>query len=220
MKINEKIQLSKLGVNLVRSIVDHNNCFFHDIKQESDLGIDAIIEFLYNGETTGKSIAVQIKTGESYCDTNKKRCVFPIENHESYWLSYELPVYGFVCDLNNQCFYYVNISEYLRNERCEKNTISFKIEFYNTINSNNFSNLFLGLLLRKTPYLDFTEARKLALSDSKKDSSLGLFILRKHHYKISSTWSVFSSIFKKEYIFDSSIIVLEFLSVGTHNPDV
>lgn len=37
---------------------------------------------------------------------------------------------------------------------------------------------------------------------------------------MNSTWSVFSLIFRKEYFYDSSMLVLEFLSVGTHNPDV
>lgn len=76
MKLNEKLQIAKQGINLVRTITDNNNCFFHEIQQESDVGIDAIIELSDNGYMTGQNIAVQIKTGASYIDHKKSRVLF------------------------------------------------------------------------------------------------------------------------------------------------
>ena len=65
MEVNEKLQIAKQGVNLIRTIADENNCFFHEIQQENDVGIDAIIELSQHNHLTGTNIAVQIKTGNS-----------------------------------------------------------------------------------------------------------------------------------------------------------
>lgn len=66
IKYNDKIKRGKLGVNYVTDIVDRCNCYFNKIEQENDIGIDGIIEFTDDSIPTGKCIAVQIKTGESY----------------------------------------------------------------------------------------------------------------------------------------------------------
>jgi hypothetical protein len=47
MRPNEKLQVAKQGVNLIHTIVDNNNCFFHEIQQENDVGVDAIMGPLY-----------------------------------------------------------------------------------------------------------------------------------------------------------------------------
>ena len=80
VKYNEKIKKGKLGVNYVTDVVDRCECYFNKIEQENDIGIDGIIEFTQNGMPTGKCIAVQIKTGNSFI-TKKKRVYY------SYWKS-------------------------------------------------------------------------------------------------------------------------------------
>ena len=68
---NKKIGIGKQGVNFLRTITDENECYFHEIVQENDVGIDAFIEFTKNGENDGRCIAVQIKTGASFFNVDK-----------------------------------------------------------------------------------------------------------------------------------------------------
>ena len=37
---------AKIGVDFIRSIVNYNNCIFHEINADNDLGIDAMIEII------------------------------------------------------------------------------------------------------------------------------------------------------------------------------
>lgn len=59
-----------------------------------DVGIDGDVEIWEGGEATGKHIALQIKSGQSYLKENKKgKFVFYIDNwHYRYWQKYDRPV--------------------------------------------------------------------------------------------------------------------------------
>ena len=112
VKYNEKIKKGKLGVNYVTDVVDRCECYFNKIEQENDIGIDGIIEFTQNGMPTGKCIAVQIKTGNSFI-TKKKECIIPIGSHYEYWKNYCMPVYGIVYSLDDNIAYWVDVKQYL-----------------------------------------------------------------------------------------------------------
>ena len=40
--ISKTISTGKKGINFVRDVVDNNECFLNEIKQENDVGIDAL----------------------------------------------------------------------------------------------------------------------------------------------------------------------------------
>ena len=224
MKLNANLQISKKGVNLVRAIIDENNCFFHEILHDNDLGIDGIIELSKNGEINGKSVAVQIKTGSSYINRTSNYCSFPIGSHETYWLSHSLPVYGFVCDLDNQCVYFVDIKDHLNSMSNSgtnsSNSITFEICFSSTFDSNSFYNIFSNLIFGITPFLSQDDAIKLVNSSSVKDKKLGLIVLRKYHQSESSTWDIILNVFRHDPVWSFRIFALDCLSVGTSNPDI
>ena len=60
-----------------------------------DYGIDAIIETRDDKYLSGKLIAVQIKSGDSYFKEQKDNCVIyrgDIKHYYYYWLNHSLPV--------------------------------------------------------------------------------------------------------------------------------
>ena len=58
-----------------------------------DHGIDAHIEFRHEGQATGRLIALQIKTGDSYfAEENTEGYVFRDTSHLRYWLDHSLSV--------------------------------------------------------------------------------------------------------------------------------
>ncbi len=78
---------SKEGINFVRSAVESSGSFFMKIEQESDLGIDALLEFIRDERPLNQQIAIQIKSGASYYNAETEECAFPIGTHRSYWSS-------------------------------------------------------------------------------------------------------------------------------------
>jgi hypothetical protein len=224
MKLNPNLQISKKGVNLVRTIIDENNCFFHEILHDNDLGIDGIIELSRNGEINGKSVAVQIKTGSSYINKANTFCSFPIGSHETYWLSHSLPVYGLVCDLDKQCVYFVDIKDHLNSmgnfDANLTNSITFEICFSNTFDIKSYCNIFSNYIFGITPFLPQVDAMNLVSSSSQKDKRLGLIILRKYYQGESSTWEVIMNVFRHDPDWSFRIFALDCLSVGTSNPDL
>ena len=84
------------GITIVKTIVENElNWVFRKNHQETDFGIDAYIDVITEtGHVTGKSIALQIKTGESYFkEKNDFGWVFRGEiKHLNYYLNHDIPV--------------------------------------------------------------------------------------------------------------------------------
>ncbi|MBA9074737.1 hypothetical protein GGR22_002910 [Flavobacterium gossypii] len=84
------------GITIVKTIVENElNWVFRKNHQETDFGIDAYIDIISEaGHVTGKSIALQIKTGESYFkEKNDLGWVYRGEmKHLNYYLNHDIPV--------------------------------------------------------------------------------------------------------------------------------
>src|SRR5690349_13523562 len=87
---------SKVGINYVRTITEAAGSLFHKIEHENDLGVDAIIEIIRDGQPLGVQFGVQIKSGNSYYDESSSKCSIPVEAHSRYWARYPLPLLGIV----------------------------------------------------------------------------------------------------------------------------
>jgi hypothetical protein len=59
-----------------------------------DFGIDAQVEIIDKNNSTGKLIAIQVKSGESYFSEQNENSVIyrPDTKHIEYWLKYAIPV--------------------------------------------------------------------------------------------------------------------------------
>ena len=67
MKKQKTSAMERNGIEYVRSIVEKETCIFHEIALRNDFGNDAFVEIVDNEIVTGVSIALQIKSGKSYC---------------------------------------------------------------------------------------------------------------------------------------------------------
>ena len=83
----------RLGIYKCGEIFEKMGFIFREQK-DCDYGIDAIIERKDEKYPSGKLIAVQIKSGDSYFKEMKEdKVVFRGENkHYNYWLNHSLPV--------------------------------------------------------------------------------------------------------------------------------
>ncbi len=75
---------------------------------ENDFGIDAYIDITIDGFVTGKSIAVQVKSGTSYLnEINEDFWIFYGERkHLNYYLNHDIPVLVILVDLDNRVAYW------------------------------------------------------------------------------------------------------------------
>lgn len=97
------------GLNILTKIVENElGWILRPNHQENDFGIDAYIDIITNGYITGKSIAIQIKSGESYLkelDNNYWKFNGDLK-HLNYYLNQDFPVLIVLIDLKNEIAYW------------------------------------------------------------------------------------------------------------------
>lgn len=93
VKMLDTQDIERLGVYKCENLFTQNGFIFRE-QPIADYGIDAIIEVKEDGYATGKMIAVQIKSGESYFrETEEGSVIFRVdEKHSNYWINHSLPV--------------------------------------------------------------------------------------------------------------------------------
>ena len=85
--------VDRIGVNATAKIIAEMGLIFRE-QPTDDYGIDAQIETIDNNYASGKLIAVQIKSGESFFEEVKDdKIIFRgKKKHYEYWLNHSLPV--------------------------------------------------------------------------------------------------------------------------------
>lgn len=107
--MSEKHSTGRIGVHMCGAMFEEHDFIFREEAIE-DYGIDAIIETKEDGVPSGKLIAVQIKSGESYFSKqDENHIVYYIDNkHRDYWINHSLPVIiALYKKESNECFWEV-----------------------------------------------------------------------------------------------------------------
>ena len=178
---------AKRGTNHVRTTVEDAGSLFIKIEQENDLGIDALIEFIRNGEPLNQQIAVQIKSGQSYYNADAEECLFPIDGHRDYWLKHRLPVYGIVYVPALKTAHWVDIKRFLKAYPTAA-TVRFRASETNRFDPSSFAKLFVATIVRETPQLSLEEAFVLFRSSKLDESYLGMTVLFRKHPNVLEVW--------------------------------
>jgi len=191
---------SKTGVNRVRTVVETSNSIFHEIHQENDIGVDAIIELIKDERPTGRMVAIQIKSGESFYVSGK--CVIPIENHKKYWKNHPLPMFGIVYVPSLDCAYWVDIKKQLLNQS-DSSSIKFDPTKANTFNKQDFERVFVPHVLEEIPRgFSLDDALELFHSECYDESFLGLLVLFREHTDNNLTWDEFINYLRDRHVND------------------
>lgn len=222
---NKKVGKGKLGINLIKSFADENDCYFHEIVQENDVGIDAFIEFTKDSENTGLCIAVQIKNGNSFFNKDKTKCKIPINNHYKYWKNHSLDVYGIVCDYDRKVAFWVSITDYLEDnkENIESNklkNIIFPTMKINELNSRTFATIFKMLIYGLLPVLSFEQTIELSQSKFIKEKKLAIELFMRKYVDNTKSWDICFNMLKNEQDINLLINLIVYLSYVPHHPDL
>jgi hypothetical protein len=151
---------AKKGINHIKSIVKRSGCHFFEIRQENDIGLDAIIELYENDIPTGKMFAVQVKSGKSFYTATKQMCKISIEKHRDYWLNHDFPVIGIVYVPALFEAFVVDIKKYLL-QNPTATVIKYEASEMSKFNFYNFNNIIkpgrLNLISDEEKFMIFTE---------------------------------------------------------------
>ena len=184
------------GVNFVRRVVEGANCIFHEIHRENDYGNDAFLEVVDDERVTGICIALQIKSGQSYC--SEKSCKIPTTRQQrNYWTGHMFPVVGVVYDPTEEVGYWVDISRRLRGgaEGAAGHFVFPKSQL-SRFDAEGFSTFFLPMFLNKAIRLDFELSREFAFSDSFEMHSIGVRSLFYGFRNDEGTWALFEELLR------------------------
>ena len=182
--------ITRKGVNFLKDIIESDNSIFNEIHQENDIGIDATIELIINEKPTNVIIAVQIKSGKSYYQSDKMECSIPVDDHFDYWKNYPLPVYGIVFVPSLNCAFWCDIKKHLKIDS-KISVIKFNANETNKINKNSYKNIFKPYLLKNIPNLSFNKALSLFKSKNYEEFILGMVVLFKKHANKNIVWDNF-----------------------------
>lgn len=122
------------GITILKKIIDSKlNWLFRVNHKEHDFGIDAYIDVITElGEVTGKSIAIQVKTGQSYFkEKNDIGWIYRGEmSHLNYYLNHDIPVVIVLVNNKTQKAYwcYCDASKTSKANKKWKITIPFSQE--------------------------------------------------------------------------------------------
>lgn len=218
-KYADTMVTSKLGTNHSRSTVEAAKCIFHRIDQENDLGVDAIVELIKEGEPLNKQIAVQIKSGQSFYNAQSNQCLIPVENHFDYWLNYPLGIYGIVYIPALKTANWVNIKKHL-NTHGQISTIKFDRTKTNIFDLENFTKIFMPTILNELPKLSFDEAATLFHSTHPSESYLGLLVLFRNSPNVLKIWDWFIDYFKTKEQSEIPPILIYYFAHIPWQPDI
>ena len=127
----------RIGVSLVQYRCAQMSLIFRETSN-SDTGIDGQIEEVnQDGNATGRILAVQIKSGDSYLhDSGNNWIFYTDEAHKNYWKAYPIPVILLVYRPSDDNIYFVDIKYTLN--------VKEKIEIpkSNILNEENKDELF------------------------------------------------------------------------------
>jgi len=219
----ENTSTSREGVNYVRTIVESANCIFHEIHQENDYGNDAFLELVENNNVRGVTLAIQIKSGKSYCSTTE--CKIPAtKNHFEYWRDHSLPVIGIVYDPAEKIAYWYNIKHFLKaNPEYVKEgpyTITFTKKEINKVTKSDFIDFFLPIFLKNSIRLEYERAIRFARDPDFDLHSIGIHALMRQYRNNPDTWDLFINLFRNRPIEEIDRYLIYFIAHIPGHPDI
>lgn len=116
-KVPGNRRIERAGVNALRALLEEHDQIVQEIDGGNDFGEDLFVMLTREGERTGSSITIQVKSGEKYKRANGY--AIPVDAHASDWKNALLPVFGVVFDIESRRLFWVNLTETLESSKDE-----------------------------------------------------------------------------------------------------
>ena len=134
-------QIERIGVHKTGLFFIEEFDWIEREQPTSDYGIDMHIEIKENGKATGVLIALQIKSGDSYCKENKSKSIFTYRKgklrHLEYWKNHSLPVVFIWYRPSNKSLYWQSVSSESENINVNDKGWTLKIPSEQILNNSS-----------------------------------------------------------------------------------
>jgi len=112
MTVQNQEHVDRRGIGIVMEAVHDAGWIFRE-QSTSDHGIDAHLESVIDDTVTGRLIAAQIKTGDSYLkeSTDEAFIYRGDQEHLDYWINHSLPVLLLLVDPNSREVFWAHVKE-------------------------------------------------------------------------------------------------------------
>jgi hypothetical protein len=195
------IVTERAGVNYVRAVVESNNSVFKEQDTRHDYGHDAFVLLVEGERVLPKEIALQIKSGASYCTS--ETCKIPATSGQlEFWAGHDLETLGVVYDPNEDMAYWVDLKvearELRRRHRDHAGTvIEFPKVLWNKLDVRMFREFLVPTLQGKVPLIDFETAIVWARAEDTGTHDIGIRILSARHYAEPRAWETMLALFRE-----------------------
>ena len=155
-KYGPNSQQERLGVNAVAEIVARMGLIWRETPL-ADVGIDGQIEYVApDGSATGRMVAVQVKSGQSFLkDQGEHWAFYPEAKHRLYWERFPLPVLIVLHDPQEGFSYWQDVRRVLRTPSA--NQAGILVPKCNALQATNPDELFQGFAVSGEPFLELDE---------------------------------------------------------------
>ena len=139
MKWPKTQQTANAGVVFVESVVNAHGSIYRPVHQETDVGIDGYIELVNVEEASGRLIAIQIKSGDSYFSEGNCEFIVPVDQrHLKYWDQYMVPVVLICYSPTKETGAWISIRDYIEHEKYHERMpiTQIRVPLYNPFNTN------------------------------------------------------------------------------------
>ena len=189
----------RAGVNYVREVVEANNSVFKEMNQY-DYGHDAFVLLVEGEQVLPKEIAMQIKSGASYCTA--KTCKIPATaGHLAFWAGHDLVTLGVVYDPAEDVAYWVDLQAEARDRTRRRlqstgAVVELKKAEWNRLDPHMFAAFLVPTLQHKAPHMSLQTSIAWARSEDLETHDLGVRILSARHCQAPEMWSTLLELFR------------------------
>ncbi len=207
MKWQKKNRTATEGMLFVATVVNDHGSIFRPVHQETDIGVDGHIELVHAENATGKLVAVQVKSGDSYLASDGSEFSVAVDQaHLDYWCSYVVPVILVCYSPSKQLAAWTPIREYVEQERYHGRTpvTSIRVPFYREFNVKALQEGVTGLGTAGADRRILIECVDKCLVGDAKQRFQGLSILAAHPDSRDSSTTAFIA---RRLLFDDDVSV-------------
>ncbi len=199
------------GLLYIEQLVNEHGHIFRKTHLEEDVGIDGSIEFVKDGEATGRLLAIQVKSGDSYVAPGKDRFIVPVdEAHLNYWQSYDLPVVLVCYSPSLKLAAWEDIKQYLQYQKQQEKVFpqekasikSIEVPFRNELNGQTISEELYQLTSEYAEERFLFDKANMTLSSKADERREGILYISLRRSKLATRLTAFLA---RQLILDENI---------------
>jgi hypothetical protein len=183
MKYKKTKTTGKAGTIYVEKIVNDHGSIFRPVHEEDDIGVDGFIELVKTESASGRLIAVQVKSGDSYLSNSADEFVLDVDaQHLDYWLNFMVPVIVVCYSPSKDTGAWISVRDYVERERYHGRlpVRQIHIPFYERFDADALSRGISGLAHARAEERILLQSADFCLSEDVQRRRDGFQILAHH----------------------------------------